>query len=80
VGWVSDRAATRAKTQLNVALTPLEEAARLARESGLCRPAGTLERLVREATETLAKLQAAPPPTAPVDQVAGNDQAALPCR
>ena len=70
---MSDRAA-KAKTQLNVALTHLDEAARLAREAGLDRPADTLARLAGEATEVLAELQAVPQPTAPVDQAAGNDE------
>jgi hypothetical protein len=79
VGWVSDRAAAKAKTQLNVALTHLDEAARLAREAGLHRPADTLERLARDATEALTELQAAPRPTPPVGQSVGNDdQAASP--
>jgi hypothetical protein len=74
---VSDRAAAKAKTQLNVALVYLDGAVRLAREAGLHRPADTLARLARDATEALAEFQAARQPTAPVDQVAGNeDQAA----
>jgi hypothetical protein len=73
---LSDRAAAKAKTQLNVALTHLDEAARLAREAGLHRPADTLERLARDATEALAQLQAAPQPTPPVDQRSGNDDQA----
>jgi hypothetical protein len=72
---VSDRAAAKAKTQLNVALTHLDEAARLAREAGLGRPADTLERLARDA-EALAQLQGAPQPTPPVDQRSGNDDQA----
>jgi hypothetical protein len=76
VGPVSDRAAAKAKTQLNVALIHLDEAARLAREAGLHRPADTLERLARDATEALSKLQAAPQPTPPVDQAAGDDDQA----
>jgi hypothetical protein len=74
---VSDRAA-KAKTQLNVALTHLDEAARLAREAGLHRPADTLERLARDATEALAQLQAAPQPqpAPPVGQTPGNDDQA----
>jgi hypothetical protein len=76
---VIDRAAAKAKTQLNVALTHLDEAARHAREAGLPGQAGTLERLARDATEALAELQAVPQPTPPVDQVAGgDDQAADP--
>ena len=76
---MSDRAAAKAKTQLNVALSHLDEAARLARPADLGRPADTLERLARDATEALAELQAAPRPTAPVDQTPGNDdQAATP--
>ncbi len=67
---MSDRAA-KAKTQLNVALTYLDEAARLAREARLHRPADTLGRLAGEATGVLAELQAVPEPTPPVDQVAG---------
>jgi hypothetical protein len=70
---VSDRAAAKAKTQLNVALTHLDEAARLAREAGVHRPADTLERLARDATAALAELQAAPQPAPPVDQTPGND-------
>jgi hypothetical protein len=73
---VSDRAAAKAKTHLNVALTHLDEAARLAREADLHRPADTLERLARDATEALAELQAAPQPAAPVDQTPGNDDQA----
>jgi hypothetical protein len=78
VGPVSDRAAAKAKTQLNVALIHLEEAARLAREAGLHRPADTLERLARDATEALSELQAAPQtqPAPPVDQAAGDDDQA----
>ena len=70
---MSDRAA-KAKTQLNVALTHLDEAARLAWEAGLHPLADTLERLAGDATETFAELQAAPQPTAPVEQAAGNDE------
>jgi hypothetical protein len=73
---VSDRAAAKAKTHLNVALTHLDEAARLAREADLHRPADTLGRLARDATEALAELQAAPQPTPPVDQRSGNDDQA----
>ena len=73
---MSDRAAAKAKTQLNVALNHLDAAARLAREADLGRPADTLERLARDATEALAELQAAPQPTAPVDQAAGDDEQA----
>ena len=74
VGWVSDRAAAKAKTQLNVALVYLDGAARLAREAGLDRPADTLARLARDATEALAEIQAARQPTAPVEQAAGGDE------
>jgi hypothetical protein len=70
VGWVSDRAAAKATTHLNVALTHLDEAARLAREAGLPGQSGLLERLAREATEALAELQAAPQPTPPADKAA----------
>ena len=73
---MSDRAAAKAKTQLNVALIHLDAAARLAREASLHRPADTLERLARDATEALAQLQAAPQPTPPVDQTPGNDDQA----
>ena len=74
---MSDRAAAKAKTHLNVALTHLEEAARLAREADLPRPADILERLVRDAIGALAELQAAPQSTPPVDQASGGeDQAA----
>jgi hypothetical protein len=74
---VSDRAAAKAKTHLNVALTHLDEAARLAREADLGRPADTLTRLARDATEALAELQAAPQLTPPpVDQRSGNDDQA----
>jgi hypothetical protein len=76
VGPVSDRAAAKAKTHLNVALTHLDEAARLAREADLHEPADTLGRLARDATEALAELQAAPQPTVPVDQRSGNDDQA----
>ena len=70
---MSDRAA-KAKTQLNVALTHLDEAARLAREAGLHPLADTLERLAGDATEALAEIQAARQPTAPVEQAAGGDE------
>jgi hypothetical protein len=73
---VNDRAAAKAKTQLNVALVYLDAAARLAREAGLHRPADTLERLARDATEALSELQAVPQPTAPVEQAAGDDDQA----
>ena len=73
---MNDRAAARAKTQLNVALTHLDEAARLAREVGLHRPADTLVRLARDATEVLGKLQAAFQSTPPVNVAGDNDQAA----
>jgi hypothetical protein len=75
---VSDRAAAKAKTHLNVALTHPDEAARLAREADLHRPAETLRRLGRDATEALAELQAAPQPqpAPPVDQRSGNDDQA----
>jgi hypothetical protein len=73
---VSDRAAAKAKTHLNVALTHLDEAARLAREADLPRLAETLQRLARDATQALAELQAAPQPTPPVDQAPGNDEQA----
>jgi hypothetical protein len=76
MGSVSDRGAAKAKTHLNVALTHLDEAARLARETGLRWPADALERLARDATEVLGKLQAAPQPTPPVDQAAGDDDRA----
>jgi hypothetical protein len=66
---VSDRATAKAKTHLNVALMRLDEAARLAREAGLHRHAGTLERLARDAAEVLGKLQSTRS-TAPVDQPA----------
>ena len=74
---MSGRAAAKAKTQLHVVLTHLDEAARLAREAGLHRPADTLARLAGDGTEALAELQAAPQPIPPVDQAAGNhDQGA----
>jgi hypothetical protein len=73
---VSDRAAAKAKTHLNVALTHLDEAARVAREADLPRLAETLKRLARDATQALADLQAAPQPTPPVDQAPGNDEQA----
>ena len=73
---MSDRTAAKAKTHLNVALTHLDEAARLTREADLHRPADTLERLARDATEALAELQAALQPTPPVDQRSGNDDQA----
>lgn len=56
---MSDRAAAKAKTHLNVALVRLDQAARHAREAGLHRQAGTLERLARDATEVLGRLRAA---------------------
>jgi len=71
---VIDRAAAKAKTQLNVALVDLDGAARLARAAGLDRPADTLARLAGDTTEALAELQAAPQPTAPVDPAAGSDE------
>ena len=71
---MSDRAAAKAKTQLNVALVDLDGAARLARAAGLDRPADTLARLARDATEALAEIQAARQPTAPVEQAAGGDE------
>jgi len=52
------------------------EAARLAREVGLHRPADTLVRLARDATEVLGKLQAAFQSTPPVNVAGDNDQAA----
>jgi hypothetical protein len=55
---MSDRATTKAKTHLNIALVRLDQAARHAHEAGLHRQAGTLERLARDGTEVLAKLQA----------------------
>ena len=73
---MNDRAAARAKTQLDVVLTHLDEAARLAREVGLHRPADTLVRLARDATEVLGKLQAAFQSTPPVNVAGDNDQAA----
>jgi len=75
---VIDRAAAKAKMQLNVALTHLDQAARHAREAGLPGQAGTLERLARDAAEVLGKLQPARRPILPVDQAAGDDQAADP--
>ena len=73
---MSDRAAAKAKAQLNVARIHLDAAAGLAREAGLHRPADTLKRLARDATEALSELQAAPQPTPPVDQAAGDDDQA----
>ena len=73
---MSDQAAAKARTQLNVALIHLDEAARLAREAGLHRPADMIVRLARDATEVFAELQVVPQPTAPVDQAAGNDEQA----
>ncbi len=72
---MSDRAA-KVRTQLNVALIHLDEAARLAREAGLHRPADTLARLARDATEVFTELQTVPQPTAPVEQAAGSDDPA----
>jgi hypothetical protein len=77
---VSARAAAKAKTHLNVALHHLDEAARLAREAGLQRPAGTLERLAREAGEVLGKLQAThggDQPTLPVEPSASGLERAV---
>ena len=71
---MSDRVAAKAKTQLTVALIHLDAAARLAREAGLHRPADTLERLARDATEALTELQALSQPTALVDPAAGSDE------
>jgi hypothetical protein len=71
-----DRAVAKAKTHLNVALMWLDEAARHAREAGLARQAGTLERLAREAAEVLARLQFTRQPTLPVNQGAGEEGAA----
>jgi hypothetical protein len=76
VGPVSDRAAAKAKTQLNVALIHLDAAARLAREAGLYRPADTLERLACDANEALSELQDVPQPIPPVDQAAGDEDQA----
>ena len=76
VRWVSDHAAAKAKTHLNVALPHLAEAARLGREAGRYRPADTLARLAGDATRALAELPAAPQPTPPVDQAADNDDQA----
>jgi hypothetical protein len=67
---VSNRAAANAKTQLHVALTQLDEAARLARAAGLHRPADT--------TEVLATLQPTPQPTPSVDQAAGDNDQVVP--
>ena len=67
---MGDRAAAKAPTHLNVALTHLDEAARLAREAGLSGQSGLLEQLAREATDALAELQAAPQPTPPADPAA----------
>ena len=67
---MSDRAAAKATTHVNVALTHLDEAFRLAREAGLPGQSGLLERLAREATEALAELQVVPEPTPPADQAA----------
>jgi hypothetical protein len=73
---VSDPAA-KAKTQLNLALVRLDQAARQAREAGLAEQANRLERLAREAAEVLGRLQ--PTPKArPVDQVGDHDQGAAP--
>ena len=73
---MNDRVAAGAKTQLDVALTHLDEAARLAREVGRHRPADMLARLARDATEVLGKLQAAFQSTPPVNVAGDNDQAA----
>ena len=73
---MSDRAAAKAKTHLTVALTHLDQAARHAREAGLARQAGTLERLARDAAEVLGKLQPARRPIVSVDQAAGSDDQA----
>ena len=70
VGWVSDRAAAKATKHLNVALTHLEEASRLAREAGLPGHARLGERLACEVTGALAELQPALEPTAPAGQAA----------
>jgi hypothetical protein len=71
-----DRVVAKAKTHLNVALMRLDEAARHAREAGLARQAGTLERLAREVAEVLARLQFTRQPTLPVDHEAGDEGAA----
>jgi hypothetical protein len=68
---VNDRATAKAKTHLNVALMRLDEAARLAREAGLHRQAGTLERLARDAAEVRGKLQSTRPANL-VDQPANG--------
>jgi hypothetical protein len=74
---VSDRAAAKAKTHLNVALVRLDAAARHAHEAGMHRQAGMLERLARDAAEVLGKLQPSGQHTLPVDQAAGDhDEAA----
>ena len=70
---MSDRATAKAMTHLNMALMRLDEAARLAREAGLHRHAGTLERLARDAAEALDKLRSTRP-TAPVDQPADGQE------
>jgi hypothetical protein len=56
---VSARPPAKAKTNLNFAPVGLEESARHAHEGGLHRQAGALERLARDGTEVLGKLQAA---------------------
>jgi hypothetical protein len=71
---VSDPAA-KAKTQLNLALVRLDQAARHAREAGLAEQADRLERLAREAAEVLGRLQPTPE-ASPVDQVGDHNQAA----
>jgi hypothetical protein len=71
---VSDPAA-KAKTQLNLALVRLDQAARHAREAGLPEQADRLERLAREAAEVLDRLQPTPE-ASPVDQVGDHNQGA----
>ena len=68
---MNDRATAKAKTNLNVALMRVDEAARLAREAGLHRQAGTLERLARDAAEVRGKLQSTRPANL-VDQPANG--------
>ena len=69
------RAVAKAKTQLNLALVRLDQAARHAREADLAEQADRLERLAREAAEVLGRLQPTPK-AAPVDQAAADDDQA----
>jgi hypothetical protein len=71
---VSDPAA-KAKTQLNLALVRLDQAARQAHEAGLPEQADRLEWLARAAAAVLGRLQPTPK-ASPVDQGGDRNQGA----